>query len=330
MDLKTKYMGMELRSPLVVSASPLSENIDNIKKIEEFGGSAVVFHSLFEEQIISDQKELNYHMSMSADVSAEAMSYFPEADDYRLGPEAYLEQIRKAKEAVSIPVIASINGSTKGGWTDFAKQMQEAGADAIELNIYNIPTNLEFEGSKVEEEYVNILKDVKAAVNVPVALKLSPFFSNMANMAKRFDEAGADALVLFNRFYQPDIDLESLEVVPKVGLSHSGLSRIPMRWIAILFGKIKADLAATTGIHTGDDAIKMLMVGAKATMMCSALLKNGIQHIKFVETEMINWLTEKEYVSVEQMQGSMSQVKNANPSAYERANYMKALTNYEF
>ena len=330
MDLKTKYMGMELRSPLVVSASPLSENIDNIKKIEEFGGSAVVFHSLFEEQIISDQKELNYHMSMSADVSAEAMSYFPEADDYRLGPEAYLEQIRKAKEAVSIPVIASINGSTKGGWTDFAKQMQQAGADAIELNIYNIPTNLEFEGSKVEDEYVNILKDVKAAVNVPVALKLSPFFSNMANMAKRFDEAGADALVLFNRFYQPDIDLETLEVVPKVGLSHSGLSRIPMRWIAILFGKIKADLAATTGIHTGDDAIKMLMVGAKATMMCSALLKNGIQHIKFVETEMVNWLTEKEYVSVEQMQGSMSQVKNANPSAYERANYMKALTSYEF
>jgi dihydroorotate dehydrogenase (fumarate) len=330
MDLKTKYMGMDLRSPLVVSASPLSENIDNIKKIEEFGGSAVVFHSLFEEQIISDQKELHYHMSRSSDFSAEAMSFYPEADEYRLGPEEYLEQIRKAKEAVSIPVIASINGTTKGGWTGFAKKMQDAGADAIELNIYNIPTNLELAGSAVEDEYVQVIKDVKSVVDVPVALKLSPFFSNMANMAKRFDEAGADALVLFNRFYQPDIDLEALEVTPKVGLSHSGLSRIPMRWIAILYGQIKADMAATTGIHTGEDAIKMLMVGAKATMMCSALLKNGIQHLKFVESEMINWLTEKEYESVQQMQGSMSQAKNANPSAFERANYMKALSEYKF
>ncbi len=328
MDLKTKYMGMTLKSPLVVSASPLSKTLDGIKKIEDAGASAVVLYSIFEEQIEYEQKELFYHTTVGTEAFAESLSYFPDVSEYNLGPDEYLEHIRKAKENVKIPVIASINGSSIGGWTEFAKLMQNAGADAIELNIYNIPTDLDKSGSDIENDYIEILKSVKAAVSIPVALKLSPYFSNMANMAKRFDAAGADALVLFNRFYQPDINLEELEVEPHIILSNPTDLRLPMRWIAILKGRIFADLAATSGIHYGEDVIKMMLVGANATMLCSTLLRYGVDYIKDIEAEMIEWMTEHEYESIMQMQGSMSQLNMADPSAYERAQYMKAINNY--
>lgn len=330
MDITTKYMGMTLRSPIVVSASPLSEDIGNIKKMEDAGAGAVVLYSLFEEQIIQEQKEVFYHSTAGTYSFAEALTYFPEPDEYRVGPEGYLDLIRKAKEAVKIPIIASLNGSTNGGWIDYAKKMQEAGADAIELNIYYIPTDMNLTSLDIENNYIEIVKHVKSAVSIPVAVKLSPFFTNMANMAKKIDDVGADALVLFNRFYQPDIDLDYLEVKPQIQLSHSSAARLPMRWIAILKGRIKADLAATSGIQSADDVIKMLMAGANVTMMCSALFKNGIYHISQVEKELIEWMTEKEYESVQQMQGSMSQLNVADPSAFERAQYMKALTSYRF
>lgn len=320
---------MSLKSPLVVSASPLSEDVESIKKMEDSGASAVVLYSVFEEQLIRDQEDIEAHETTGADSFAEALSYFPKPDEYRLSPEQYLNHIRKAKEAVNMPVIASINGSSVGGWTDFAKQMEEAGADAVELNIYNIPADFDQSSADIEAAYVEILKSVKGAVKIPVALKLSPFFTNMANMAKQFDAAGADSLVLFNRFYQPGIDLENLEVVPNILLSHSAAMRIPMRWIAILYGKIKADLAATSGIHTGEDVIRMMMVGAKVTYLCSTLLKSGIGHIKTIEEQMTRWMEEREYASIEQMQGSMSQKKIKEPGLYERAQYMKALASYK-
>ncbi len=329
MDLSTKYLGMTLKSPLLASASPLSEDISNIKKLEAAGVGAVVLHSLFEEQIRMEQEEANFHETAGTEAFAESLSYFPEVEDYKLGPELYLEHIQKAKAAVDIPIIASLNGSTLGGWTDYAKEMQLAGADAIELNIYNIPTDADMTGADVEEQYIDILKAVKAAVKIPVALKLSPYFSNFSNMAKRFDEAGADSLVLFNRFYQPDIDLDEFEVTPNLLLSQSNAMRLPMRWIAILKDKIIADLAATSGIHTGTDVIKMLLVGANVTMLCSSLLKHGVSHVKNIEDHMKQWMKEKDYNSVSELQGSMSQKKTADPGSYERAQYMKALTKYQ-
>ncbi len=330
MNIKTKYLGTELKSPLVVSASPLSEKIENIKKLEEAGASAIVLHSLFQEQVEFEQKELHHFINSTEFVSAEATSYFPESDEYRLGPEEYLNHIRKAKEAVNIPIIASLNGSSTGGWVDYADIMQEAGADAIELNLYDIPTNLDSPGIDIENRYIEVVKAVRSNLRVPLAVKISPYYSNMANMAKRFKEAGADSLVMFNRFYQPDINLDELEVEPKVALSHSGSSRLAMRWIAILKGRVNLDFAATSGIHTGKDVIKSLLVGANAVMLASALLKNGIDYLKIIETEMVDWLTEKEYKSIEQMIGSMSQMKTPNPGAFERAQYMKALTSYKF
>lgn len=321
-------MGMELRSPLVCSASPLSEKIDNIRKMEDSGAGALVIYSLFEEQIKLEQLELDYHTTFGTEGYAESLTFFPEPDEYKTGPEEYLEHIRRAKDAVDIPVIASLNGSTEGGWTEYAKKMEQAGADGLELNIYYIPTNVNLTGEEVEQTYLNILNSVKGSVNIPVAVKLSPFFSNMANMAKKLDEAGANALVLFNRFYQPDIDLENLEVFPNLLLSSPAAMRLPMRWVAILKGNIHADLAATGGIHTGEDAVKMLLVGANVTMFCSALLKNGISHLKTIKSDIVNWLTVKEYESVSQMIGSMSQKKVSDPSAFERAQYMKALTKY--
>lgn len=330
MDLSTTYMGLNLRSPLVVSASPLSEDINNIKKMEEAGASAVVLYSLFEEQIIRDQQELHHHTTAGTHSFAESLTYFPEPDEYRAGPEEYLNHIRKAKEAVKIPVIASLNGTTAGGWTEYAKKFQDAGADAIELNVYYIPTDMKMNGTEVEDTYIDILKAVKSSVTVPVAIKLSPYFSNMANMAKKLDEAGADALVLFNRFYQPDVDLEALEVKPTVQLSYSTAARLPMTWVGILKGKIKADLAGTGGLHSGHDLLKMLMVGANVGQFCSALLKNGIFYLTDVEKEMVEWMTEHDYTSVKQMIGSMSQKNLPDPSSFERAQYMKALTHYKF
>lgn len=325
-NLDTTYLGMQLKSPLVVSASPLSEDLDNIKKMEDAGASAVVLYSLFEEQIVREQHELHYHLSQGTESFAEAITYAPEPEDFLTGPEVYLEHIRKAKEHVSIPIIASLNGSSLGGWTSFAKQIAAAGADALELNIYNIPTDFEQSSADVETMYLDIVKSVKAAVNIPVAVKLSPFFSNMAYMAKQLDKAGADGLVLFNRFYQPDIDLEELVIKPRVILSSEHELRLPLRWVAILYGRIKANLAATTGVHQATDALKLLMAGANVTMMASALFKNGIAHIASVEKDMRQWMEAHEYISVAQMQGSMSHIRGGDASSIERAQYVRAVS----
>lgn len=332
MDLKTKYMGLSLNSPLVVSASPISEKLENIKKCEDSGAGAIVLYSLFEEQLEHEQYSLHYHTTAGTYGSAEALSYFPDWDEYRLEPDKYLELIRKAKEAVSMPIIASLNGKTIGGWTEFAKKMQDAGADALELNIYFTPTDLNKTGAEIEATYLEIMKSVRSQVSIPVALKLSPYFSNIANVAKQLDEAGANALVLFNRYYQPDIDLDNMEVTPNLLLSHSSSMRMPMRWIAILYKQLKADLAATSGIHSGKDAAKVILTGAKAVQMCSALLKNGIGYIREIESGLKNFMEEKEYASIEQMTGVMSHfnLKTKDASPYERAQYMKTLTNYKF
>lgn len=328
-DLTTRYLGMTLRSPLVVSASPLSERIFNIKQMEDAGAGAVVLHSLFQEQLEQEQRELHHHTTYGTESFAEALTYFPEPTSFHLGPDAYLKHIRKAKDTVDIPVIASLNGSTLGGWINFARLIEDAGADALELNLYSIPADVNITGGAVEARYLEVVAAVREAVSIPLAIKLSPFFSNMANMARRFDEVGANALVLFNRFYQPDIDLENLEVYPHVLLSTPQDLRLPLRWIAILYGRIRADLAATSGVHQAEDVLKMLMAGANVTMMASALLKNGIDHLRIVEADLVRWMEEHEYESVQQMQGSMSQQHAGNPSAFERAQYMRALTTYQ-
>lgn len=328
MDLTTTYLGLTLKTPLVASASPLSQEIATIKHLEDVGASAIVLYSLFEEQLRRDEQALHHHLSVGTDSFAEATSFFPDHMEYRVGPDGYLEHIRKAKEAVDVPIIASLNASSIGGWTKFARQIEEAGADALELNVYNIPTDADMSSAEVEQTYIDILQSVKATVQIPVAMKLSPFFSNMAYMAKRLDQAGANGLVLFNRFYQPDINLETLEVEPHVLLSTPQAMRLPLRWIAILYGKIAADMAATSGIHTADDVIKMLMVGANVTMVASAMLKNGVGYLSLLEESLREWLLRHEYESVQQMRGSMSQLRCPDPSAYERAQYMRALTSY--
>jgi dihydroorotate dehydrogenase (fumarate) len=268
---------------------------------------------------------LDHHLTHGTESFAEALSYFPEPKEFHLGPEAYLDHIAKAKAAVRIPVIASLNGTSTGGWTSYAKTIQQAGADALELNIYYIPTDPELTAGEVERTYIDILEAVKSSVTIPVAVKLGPFFSSLANMAQRLDRAGANGLVLFNRFYQPDIDLESLEVRPNVLLSTPMARRLPLRWIAILYGHVKADLAATSGIHTSEDALKMLMAGASVTMLCSALYKHGIEHIRVIEKEMCAWMEQHEYESVQQLQGSLSQKNCPDPAAFERAHYMRAI-----
>jgi len=324
-DLTTKYLGLKLRTPLVASASPLSQEIDNIRRLEDVGASAIVLYSLFEEQLRQDSAELNHNLSANTESFAEALSYLPEPTQFHLGPEGYLNHIRKAKQAVNIPIIASLNGSTVGGWTQYAKQMEQAGADAIECNIYSIPSDMNRSGAEIEQAYLDIAHAVKSAVKVPVAVKLSPFFSNMANMAKRFDEAGVDALVLFNRFYQPDIDLDELEIQPNVLLSTPQALRLPLTWIGILYGRIRANLAATSGVHGPEDVIKLLMVGADVTMLCSTLLRNGISHLRYIEEGLQGWMERHEYESVQQLKGSMSQLRCPDPSAFERAQYMKAV-----
>lgn len=328
MNLKTTYLGLELKSPLVASASPLMQDLDNIKKMEDAGAAAVVLNSLYEEEIRAERHALMHHLEQGTESYAEALSYFPEPEVFYAKTDVYLEHITKAREAVDIPVIASLNGASIGGWISFAKKMEEAGASAIELNIYNVPTDHTLTGATIEQLTLEIVKSVKDAVKLPVAVKLSPYFSNMANMAKRLDETGADALVLFNRFYQPDIDLETLEHEPHILLSTSYDMRLPLRWIGILYQQVKADLAATSGIHTAEDAIKMLMVGADVTMMTSAILEGGIEVFNKVQTDMVNWLTENEYESVAQLRGSMSQKHSQDASAFERAQYMRGLKTY--
>jgi dihydroorotate dehydrogenase (fumarate) len=328
MDLSTTYLGLTLRTPLVPSASPLSEEIDNIRKLEDAGAAAVVLHSLFEEQLRLERLELHRHLTQGIESFAEALTYFPEIEEYHLGPEGYLEHIRKAKAAVDIPIIASLNGSSVGGWTAYARQIEQAGADALELNIYSIPTDMNQSGAEVEQTYLDILRAVLSVVTIPVAVKLGPFFSNFASMARRLDEGGARGLVLFNRFYQPDIDLEDLEVRPNLLLSTPQALRLPMRWIALLYGRLRLDLAATSGIHQAQDVLKMLLVGASVTQLCSVLLRKGIDHIRQIEHDLVRWLEEHEYESVRQLQGSMSQKNCADPSAFERAQYMKTLHSY--
>lgn len=328
MKLTTTYLGFKLRTPLVPSASPLSENIDNIKRMEDAGASAIVFHSLFEEQLRRDQHELQFYLEQNTAISAEAATYFPEPPAFRVGPDAYAENIARAKAAVNIPIIGSLNGATFGGWLKYAQAIEQAGADALELNIYSIPTDPDLSAEDIEQNYLAILASLKGQLKIPVAVKLSPYFTNLAQFARRLDRAGANALVLFNRFYQPDIELETLEISPNVLLSSPMAMRLPMRWIALLHGRLGANLAATSGIHRATDALKMLMAGADVTMLCSVLLRRGIDHIRVIEREMLQWMEEHQYESVEQLKGSMSQEHCPDPSAFERAQYMRALSTY--
>jgi dihydroorotate dehydrogenase (fumarate) len=329
MDITTTYLGMPLRSPLVPSAAaPLTENIDNIKRMEDNGAGAIVLHSIFEEQLTQEEFELHHHLTYGTESFAESLSYFPEPETFHVGPEEYLNHIRKAKEMVGIPIIASLNGSTLGGWTDFARQIQAAGADALELNIYSIPTDVHITGSQIEANHLEILRTVRAAVEMPIALKISPFYSNIANMAQQFADGGANSLVLFNRFYQPDIDIEELIVRPNILLSTPQAMRLPLRWIAILYGRVDVDFAATSGIQSGKDAIKVLMAGASITQVCSTLLRHGISYLKIMEAEMCHWLEENEYSSIRQLQGSMSQRNCPEKSAFERVQYMEGIQSY--
>ncbi len=326
MDLKTTYMGLELKNPLVLSASPISGDVDKVKRLEDMGTAGVVMYSLFEEQINQEANELDYFLTKGTESFAEALTYFPEPEDFHnLHAEEYLEQIRKLKSAVDIPIIGSLNGVSEGGWMDYAKKMEEAGADALELNIYYIATDPKMSAEQVEKIYVDAVKNVKKAVKIPVAIKMGPYFSAFANMATKLDAAGADGLVLFNRFYQPDINLGNLEVEPDLHFSTSHEMRLPLRWIAILRDEVKASLAATTGIHTAEDVVKMMMVGADVTMIASVLLKNGLGKAKEILDDLKKWMEVNEYESIAKMKGSMSYKSIAEPAAFERANYIKVL-----
>jgi dihydroorotate dehydrogenase (fumarate) len=324
-DLTTKYMGLALKNPIVPSASPLSRRLSGIKALEDAGAAAITMYSLFEEQIDIEALTQHYAVEQEAFMSAEATAYFPKAGDYTSGPEGYLEQIQKAKQAVDIPVIGSLNGVTTGGWTRYAKLIEEAGADALELNVYLIPTRLELSGDGVENSYLEILREVKAQVRIPVAMKLSPFFSAMPNMVHRLDRAGADGLVMFNRFYQPDFDLEELSVTPHLVLSTPWEMRLPLRWIAILYGHVNASMALTTGVHAAEDVVKAVMAGADVANVASVLLEQGVGKIGDLIAGVQQWMEEHEYESVSQMKGALSQRNVADPAAFERANYMKVL-----
>jgi dihydroorotate dehydrogenase (fumarate) len=321
-------MGLDLAHPVVASASPLSKDPDAFKRLEDANAAAVVMFSLFEEQLQWEQDSLQHLTEAGADSSPEALSYFPPAESYRVGPDRYLELIRRGTASVRIPIIASLNGVTNEGWIDYAAQMQQAGAAGIELNVYHIPSDLNESGREVEQRYLAIVKAVKAAVTIPVAVKLSPFFSAMGHMAKQLDEAGADALVLFNRFYQPDFDLEKREVVADLELSSTREIRLPLLWIAILHGKLRASLGATTGVYSPREVVKYLMAGADAVMTTSALLVNGISHLGTLVSGLAEWMEAREYASVAQLRGSMSQQRVADPTAFQRANYIRILENY--
>lgn len=328
-DLTTNYLGLKLKNPLVASASPLSKKVDTVKRLEDAGVSAVVLYSLFEEQIIHESKALDYFLNRGTEAHAEALSYFPDLQHYNLGPEEYLNHIAKIKKSVGIPVIGSLNGVTNGGWIDYARRIQEAGADALELNIYFIPTDLEKPSQDLELSYLDLVSDVRKEVTIPLAVKLGPFFSSLPNFANRLVKIGANGLVLFNRFLQPDIDTETLEVVPSLNLSTSAELRLPLRWVAILYGRVKADLALTGGVHTAQDVLKAMMAGANVTMVASEFIAHGVGRAKEILSDMSDWMTTFEYESIRQMRGSMSQSAVADPAAFERANYMKALTSYD-
>ena len=326
MNLNTQYLGIKLKNPLVVGASPLSNDLDAVKKMEDNGAAAITMHSLFEEQINYEMQALDEFLMQGTDTSAEALSYFPEPDEYHnLAAEEYLKQITQSKAAVDIPVIGSLNGVSAGGWMEYAKKIEQAGADALELNIYYIPTDVNMTSDRIEAMYIEALKTVKNSIKIPVTIKLNPYFSALANMAKKLDNAGADGLVLFNRFYQPDIDLEELKIEPGLQLSTPYELRLPLRWMAILYGQIKASMAASSGIHSAGDVLKVVMAGADVAMMVSVLFEKGIDHLGKILKDLEEWMDKHEYESVEQMKGSMSHKSVAEPAAYVRANYMKTL-----
>jgi len=329
MDLRTKYLGMTLKNPLVPSSSPLSHSVDSIRRLEDAGAPAVVMYSLFEEQITSESFYFDYYLCHGTNSYAESLDYFPEMKTYNVSPDEYLNLIRRAKEAVDIPIIGSLNGTSTGSWIDYACGIEEAGADALELNVYYIPTSSYLTGAEVECIYTDILRDVKSAISIPVAMKMSPYFSSTANMAQRLAEEGADALVLFNRFYQPDLDFEGVEDVPRLVLSDSEELRLPVRWVAVLYGRVDVEFAITTGVHTYQDALKGLMAGAQVTMMASELLKNGIPRIREILDDMKRWMQEHEYSSIEQIIGRKSLKNVVEKAAFERAKYMKTLASYK-
>ena len=328
-DLSTTYLGLNLKNPLVASASPLSEKVETVKDLEAAGISAIVMYSLFEEQIIHESLELDHFLFYGTEISAEFDTFYPQSGKYTLKADSYVEHLKTIKQAVNIPVIGSLNGVSSGGWIKYAKKIEEAGADALELNLYFLPTNPAQTATQIEENYITLVHDIRSSIKIPLAVKLSPFFTSIPNMAKRLAEAGANGLVLFNRFYQPDFDLEELEVVPNLVMSTSNELRLPLRWIAILYGQIKADLALTTGIHTAEDVVKTTMAGASIAMMASVLLAEGIDRIPVILTDLEKWMTVHEYESIRQMKGSLSQKSVSEPAAFERANYMKVLNSFK-
>ena len=327
-DLSTRYLGLPLTSPLVASASPLCESVDNIRAMEDAGAAAVVLHSLFEEQLDIESTHLDRHLTHGAESYAEALDYFPDLTGYNLGPDGYLEHVRRAKEAVEIPIIGSLNGVSTGGWIEFAKKIEQAGADALELNVYYVPTDPTLTSSEVERMYADLVRDVKQSVSIPVAVKLGHAFTAVANVARQLDAVGADGLVLFNRFYLPDFDLERLEVTPRLTLSSPHEVLLRLHWVAILYGHVRADLAVTGGVHGSAQVLKSMMAGARVAMMTSALLQHGIGHLARVRADVLEWMEAHEYASIAQMQGSMSYRSVAEPAAFERANYMKLLSSY--
>jgi dihydroorotate dehydrogenase (fumarate) len=327
-DLRTSYMGLELKNPIAASASPLSDSVDKIRLLEDHGIAAVVLPSLFEEQLILDSQSVDADLSRGAEAFPESANFFPDLIDYNLGPDGYLELIRKSKESVSVPVIGSLNGVSPTGWVRYARDMQQAGADAIELNIYSLVTDQARTASQVEKDYCDLVRKMRESLTIPIAVKISHFFSAIANFASHLDTAGANALVLFNRFYQPDLDIEQLEVVPSLTLSHPSELLLRLHWVAIIHGHIGAHMAITGGVHSAQDVLKSVMVGAHVAMMTSALLQNGVEHLDTVRAGMVHWMEEHEYESINQMRGSMSQKNVPDPAAYERANYMRVLSSY--
>lgn len=328
-DLTTSYLGLTLKNPLVASASPLSKKVDTVKKLEDAGASAVVMYSLFEEQITHESKELDHYLSRGTESYAEALTYFPDLEKYNVGPEGYLEHISKLKRGVNLPVIASLNGVSTGGWVKYAKLIEEAGADALELNFYYIPTRLNLTATELERTYAQLVKDVRAELKIPLSVKLSAAYTALPHFAAELVKEGADGLVLFNRFIQPDFDLTNMEVTPHLALSTSAELRMPLRWVAILAGKVNADLALSGGVHTGVDMVKSILAGASVSMAASELIEKGPARCQSLLEEFTSWMDEKEYVSVTQMKGAMSQKSVGEPAAFERGNYMKALQSYD-
>jgi dihydroorotate dehydrogenase (fumarate) len=329
MNLSTTYLGLKLAHPLMAGASPMVDDMGMVKRLEDAGVSAIVMHSLFEEQITREEQGTIMDMQLSSNSSAEAISFFPQADEYRLGPEKYLEQLRRIKAAVSVPVIASLNGTTPSGWLRYGKLMQEAGADALELNVYHIPTDAKESAAEVEKRTLDIVRAVKAEVKIPVSVKLSPFFSALAHFAVELEAAGADGLVLFNRFFQPDINVEELTAEPSLQLSSPSDLLLRLRWLAVLHGRVKGSLGVTGGVHDGIGALKAIMAGADAVQMVSALLIHGPERLAQARTGLADWLEEHEYESLAQAKGSMSLVKSPNPQAFTRANYMRILNGWK-